>query len=260
MQVVACQLDIAWEDKPTNYGKVTSLLDGVNIGPGALIVLPEMFATGFSMNVDVTDEAADHHSGEAFAQLLADEFNACVIAGVVNRAPSGKGFNEAVVFDARRELCRYRKVQPFSIGGEHEHYEAGDAPMVFEWGGAKVSPFVCYDLRFPEHFRTAAAMGAEVIAVIANWPVKRIEHWRVLLRARAIENQAFVIGVNRCGVDPSLAYTGQSMIVDPMGRVLADAGDGEGVITATLDLADQREFRERFPVLKDMRAAASVGA
>jgi len=116
-----------------------------------------------------------------------------------------------------------------------------------------VAPFVCYDLRFPEVFRIAAARGAQLLAVIANWPSAREAHWLTLLRARAIENQAYVAGVNRCGEDPRLRYTGRSVIIDPRGEVLADAGSDEAVITADIDLADLEEYRRSFPALADMR-------
>jgi predicted amidohydrolase len=116
----------------------------------------------------------------------------------------------------------------------------------------KVAPFVCYDLRFPEVFRSAVRKGAQVMAVIANWPAKRVEHWVTLLKARAIENQAYVIGVNRVGTDPKLTYPGRSLIVDPHGNVLADGGDKEAVIRAEIDAGVVDAWRRDFPALRDM--------
>jgi omega-amidase len=116
-----------------------------------------------------------------------------------------------------------------------------------------VSPFVCYDLRFPEIFRNAIKKGAQVLTVIANWPEPREAHWLALLKARAIENQAFVIGVNRCGRDPKLAYSGRGQVIDPRGNVLADGGNAEGVFGAELDLASLAAYRKDFPALQDMR-------
>jgi predicted amidohydrolase len=124
----------------------------------------------------------------------------------------------------------------------------------FEWNRLKVSPFVCYDLRFPEHFRAATKRGAQLLTVIANWPVARIHHWTALLQARAIENQAYVAGVNRCGKDPTLTYNGRSMIVSPKGEVLADAGHGESVIGVEIDPAELEVYRQQLPFLADMRA------
>jgi predicted amidohydrolase len=151
---------------------------------------------------------------------------------------------------------RYAKVYPFSPGTENQHYAAGAEPVDFEWSGCRVAPTVCYDLRFPELFRRAmarAGRAVELITVIANWPVARIEHWTTLLRARAIENQSFVAGCNRVGKDPALLYNGHSQIIDPAGKVLADAGDRETVIRAELDLANLREYRRKLPFLSDMR-------
>ena len=126
--------------------------------------------------------------------------------------------------------------------------------MTFQAGEWTVSPFICYDLRFPEIFRTAAASHRpELYVVIANWPEKRILHWVRLLQARAIENQAYVVGVNRIGTDPYYHYPGRSLILDPHGEIVADAGADEGVLRACLDLASLRKYREGLPFLKDMR-------
>ena len=168
----------------------------------------------------------------------------------------GRARNKALVFSATGELLAfYAKMQPFAPGGEAEHYIAGERPVIFRWENAVVSPFVCYDLRFPEIFREVAATHRpELFVVIASWPEKRIAHWSTLLKARAIENQAYVIAVNRTGKDPYYAYNGQSQIVDPHGEVLANAGDGEGCIRARLDLNNLRKYREGLPFLNDIRA------
>jgi predicted amidohydrolase len=159
-----------------------------------------------------------------------------------------------VVFSPEgRELARYAKIQTFTIGGETAAYEAGNEPTLFTWAGFAVAPFICYDLRFPEHFRAATRLGAQLITVISSWPVARIEHWVALLRARAIENQAYVAGCNRCGTDPKLTYNGRSLIVSPKGEVLADAGDGEKVIHADVDLTALLAYRKELPFLADMR-------
>src|SRR5690606_6307419 len=116
-----------------------------------------------------------------------------------------------------------------------------------------VSPLICYDLRFPEAFRLATKQGAEMFVVIANWPTARVEHWLTLLKARAIENQAYVIGCNRVGRDPKVVYPGRSVIIDPRGNVLADAGGDPGVISSSIDAAALREYRKTFPALNDIR-------
>jgi predicted amidohydrolase len=202
MQIVACQLDIAWEDKPANFARVRELLSAATLEPGALVVLPEMFATGFSMHVGTIAEPEDGPT-HAFLAGLAKDLQAYVVGGVVTRAADGRGRNEAAVFGPTGAVAaRYAKMQPFSLAGETTHYEAGPAVVTFPWHEFTASPFVCYDLRFPELFRRAVRQGAELLVVIANWPLARDAHWLALLRARAIENQCYVVGVNRAGDDP----------------------------------------------------------
>lgn len=162
--------------------------------------------------------------------------------------------NESVTFAPDGSLLgRYVKMQPFLPGGEGEGHAAGSEVIIFPWGGFSVAPLICYDLRFPEHFRAAVRRGADLFVVIASWPVKRHHHWLTLLQARAIENLACVIGVNRTGTDPHLSYNGRSVVVSPHGHIIADAGEGEGVVTAKIDAAEVARWREQFPALRDMR-------
>ncbi len=253
MNVVCVQFDIAWEDRAANFAKARSLLQSARVVPGSLIVLPEMFSTGFSMNVAGICEG-DSRPGETFLAELAGESGAAALGGVVTMAADGRGRNEAVlVAPGGEQLARYAKMHPFSYAGESDHYAPGDRPVVAEVAGTKLAPFICYDLRFPEVFRSAAAGGAEVLAVIANWPEARQDHWRTLLRARAIENQAYVIGVNRTGADPNVTYAGGSVVVGPRGEVVAEAGPAECTFAAELDLEALREYRRDFPALDDMK-------
>jgi omega-amidase len=253
MRVYCCQLDIAWEDKPANYAKTRALLDALTLPRGSLVLLPEMFATGFSMDVAAIAEEEGGET-EAFLARTACEYGIYLLGGAVTAAPDGRGHNEAVVFSPEGErFARYRKIHPFTYGGETRHYAPGRQVVPFEWRSVTVSPFICYDLRFPEVFRSAVRQGAQLFTVIANWPAARESHWVALLKARAIENQAYVAGVNRCGRDPKLAYSGRSMIISPRGDVLTDAGETEGVASADLDLAALLEYRRSFPALADMR-------
>lgn len=253
MQIVGIQVDTVWEDKAATFARVRRLLERMQIQQGAMVVLPEMFAVGFSL--DVPKIAADNgRETEGFLRELAARHNVFMLGGVVTRGRDGKGRNEAVVFDpSGRELARYCKLHPFTFGGETQHYEPGKCVATFQWGQSIVAPLICYDLRFPEAFRATIKLGVQVYAVIANWPKPREEHWLTLLRARAIENQAYVIGVNRCGRDPKLEYGGRSQIIDPQGRIIADAGQEEAVLSAQVDLAALAEYRVRFPALADMR-------
>lgn len=142
---------------------------------------------------------------------------------------------------------------PFSLGGEDQYYEKGENVVFFEFGGFVISPLICYDLRFPEPFRIATKRGAELMTVIAQWPSRRTQHWIDLLKARAIENQAYIIGVNRCGSDPALEYDGRSIVVDPHGNIIADAGENEGIAEADLDQHIVKQWRMDFPALRDIR-------
>ena len=253
MQIIGIQLNTEWENKPASHDRVRRLLEAAQPTPGALVLLPEMFATGFSLNVDAISESASRES-ERFLADVALEYSTFIQGGIVTTGSDGRGRNEAVVFSpAGVEVARYCKMHPFSYGNETKCYSAGGSTLVFDWNGCSVAPFICYDLRFPEIFRNVARQGTQLYTVIANWPTSRIEHWITLLRARAIENQAYVAGVNRCGNDPHLEYSGRSLIVDPRGEVIADAGTEEGFISATLDLAALAEYRAAFPFLADMR-------
>ena len=258
VNVIAIQFDITWENKPAKFEKVRRILTDAAPAKDSLVVLPEMFATGFTMNTETMAEAYGGET-EQFLARTAKEFGVFLLAGAAMRGRDGKVRNKALVFSPAGELMAYyAKMKPFTLGGEADHYAAGERPVVFKWGDCSVSPFVCYDLRFPEIFREAAAAHRpELFAVIANWPVKRILHWVRLLQARAIENQAYVVGVNRAGNDPFYAYGGRSLIVDPQGEILADAGEGECFIQAKLDLANLHKYRDGLPFLADLHAQQS---
>jgi omega-amidase len=253
MRIACCQLDIAWEDKAVNYRQVQNLVAKAQLPAGSLLVLPEMFSTGFSMNVAVTREEAPAPT-EAFLTSLAREHGIFVLGGLAAGCSDGQVRNQAAVFSPEGQtLARYSKVHPFTLGGEADHYGAGKEIVAFDWLGCQVAPFICYDLRFPELFRAAVQRGAQLFAVIANWPTRRIDHWITLLQARAIENQAYMVGVNRCGVDPKHSYVGRSMVVDPHGVVRLDLGSQERVESLEIDLAALEAWRNEFPALQDMR-------
>lgn len=253
LHVVACQLDIAWERPEANCQAVAGLIEAARPPQGSLVVLPEMFATGFSMNLAATAQAPDRPI-ERFMAATAARLGVCLVGGVVRRdSPAALGVNQAVAFGADGgELARYSKIHPFSFAGEDRRFARGREVVTFAWGGFTVAPFVCYDLRFPEVFRVATRSGANVLVVIANWPAAREAHWLTLLAARAIENQAYVVGVNRCGRDPNAAYAGRSRVLDPRGDVIAEVADGVAVLEADLDLEALLTYRREFPVLPDV--------
>jgi omega-amidase len=254
VEIIGLQFDVAWEDQPANYATVRRLLERTAPAPGALVALPEMFATGFSMNAATIAEPQTGPTAQFLAEC-ARQHRITLIGGVAIRDRDGRARNKALVFSPAGELVAfYGKQRPFTPGAEEQHYAAGGRSIGFPWGDCTVSPFICYDLRFPELFRAAAAAHRpEVFVVIANFPAKRLAHWRQLLVARAIENQAYLLGVNRIGDDPFYSYGGHSLIIDPVGEILAEAGDAETAVRAELNLENLEKYRTGLPFLADLR-------
>ena len=251
MNVHLVQIDSVWEDRAANHSKARQLIANANPLPGSLIILPETFSTGFSMNLAITAEP-ENGPTEQFLREMAAQYQCCVVGGVVTQTDDDRGMNQALALAPDGGLLtRYTKNYPFSMGGENQVHRAGTAISLFNWQGLRIAPLICYDLRFPEVARSAVRAGAEVLVFIAAWPVKRIQHWITLLQARAIENQAYVIGVNRCGTDPEFTYTGRSIVVDPHGIIIADAAEQERVISAQIDPAVLCGWRSQFPALRD---------
>lgn len=254
MNVALCQLDIVWENKAANFERVESLLAKTPVAPGSLFILPEMFSTGFSLNVALTAEHPDGLTAQ-FLSKLAHKHRFYVFGAQTTHGANGKGRNEAVIFNPDgAEIARYCKLQPFSGAGETAQHEPGSRTIQVPMQGWVLSPFICYDLRFPEIFRDVARKGTNLIVDIANWPYPRDAHWVTLLQARAIENLSYVIGVNRAGSDPQFRYFGRSLIVDPQGVIVADAGADEKILQGTIDLNTVHAWREKFPPLRDIRA------
>lgn len=253
MRIIGVELDIVWESRQTNCDAVRKALDRAQPPKESLIVLPEMFATGFSMNAGMTAEPAGGET-EAFLSGMAKTYESFLIAGTVTKGASGRGRNEALLFDSQGcEVSRYCKRHPFSYAEEDKFYEAGRDIVVTPLNGFMVVPFICYDLRFPEDFRSAVRKGANCFVVIANWPEARANHWTTLLKARAIENQSYVVGVNRRGTDPKNRYSGLSMVIDPLGSIVAEAGSADGLLFADIEADAVVAIRRQFPFLADMR-------
>ena len=251
MNVHLVQINSVWEDRASNHAKARQLIANACPQPGSLIILPETFSTGFSMNLSVTAEPTSGQT-EQFLREMAAQYQSCVVGGVVTSYDERRGMNQALVIAPDGSiLARYTKNHPFSLGGEDRVHLAGTEVSLFEWQGLRIAPLICYDLRFPELARSAIRAGAEVLVFIAAWPVKRIQHWITLLQARAIENLAYVVGVNRCGTDPEFTYTGRSLVVDPHGLIIADAAEQERVISTQIDPAVLRDWRSQFPALRD---------
>lgn len=253
MRAHLVQLDIRWEDREANFARVEQLLAASDVEEGDLVLLPEMFDSGFSMNTEATHD--NEGATRRFIEELAGDLG-CFVQGGRTLRTCGNCLaqNVATVYGPSGEpICEYQKVHPFSFGRESEHFAGGRHVMTYRAGAATVCPAICYDLRFPELFRYGAMRGAEIFALGANWPAPRHNHWRLLSIARAIENQAIVLSCNRCGSDPFLPYRGGSIAVDHMGEVLGELGEDEGVLSVELDLAALRDWRAQFPALPDIR-------
>lgn len=247
------QINPVWENKAATFQRVNQLLESVSFQAGALVILPEMFATGFSMNVAVTTKDEPENTLSILSHW-AKQHQIYLMAGMTVATVNGKGKNLSVTLNPDgEEICRYQKIQPFSKAGEMDAHEPGQSVQLFKWGGFCVAPFICYDLRFPEWFRMAAEKGANLFVVIASWPQTRIQHWITLLQARAIENQAYVVGVNRCGDDPNAVMPGRSLVINPLGSIIADAGETETIVHAELDVDEVIRQRNDLPFLRDKR-------
>lgn len=258
MNVVCCQLDPVWEDKLSNLENLASLLSQQEIPADSLIVLPEMFSTGFSMDFEKLAEDPNSSLTLDFLAELARNHQSAIMAGLVlNR--DGVLANEAVLLNSSGEIVGdYAKIHPFTPSGEGKAGCCGSWVKTMPLGNWTLAPFICYDLRFPEIFRLATP-AAELLVVLANWPTPRVEHWETLLKARAIENQAYVIGVNRAGSDPNLDFPGCSLIIDPKGQVLAQAGNEVELLTATLDREAVLNWRSDFPASNDRHEPVNLG-
>lgn len=247
MKVSVIQMDIAWNDVEANLHRVGQLVDSVE-GDTDLIVLPEMFSTGFAIN----PQGVAEREGGATLQWMerTARQHQCAVAGSVAVDTGQDYFNRFYFVGPQGAISIYDKRHLFAFGGEDKHFRAGCGRTVVEYGGVRFLLQVCYDLRFPVFSRNQGDYDA--ILYVANWPVARIEVWKTLLRARAIENQCYVVGVNRIGTDPYCEYPGCSMMVDAYGRIVAQCADNkEGTATAELRLEALRNFRQKFPVLKD---------
>ncbi|HSK98689.1 MAG TPA: nitrilase-related carbon-nitrogen hydrolase [Euzebyales bacterium] len=252
MRIAALQHDIVWEDPAANFAALAPRIAAAAAADARLIVLTEMYASGFSMRTEVI---AEPPGGPATAFLAERaQHHGVWLAGSVAERPDGadRPFNTLVLAAPDGTVHRYRKIHPFTHAREHEHFAAGDRHVTVDVEGLRATLFVCYDLRFADEF-WATATTTDVYLVPANWPDRRRVHWRTLLRARAIENQAYVVGVNRVGRGGDLTYAGDSMVVDPMGEVRASAAGGEATLLCDIDAETVRATREHFRFLQDRR-------
>jgi predicted amidohydrolase len=258
MRAHLIQADTLWQDKRANHARIREMLTSApaRVRPGDLLVLPEMFDTGFSFALELTRD--DDQTTLTFLRTLAKELSVTIVGARTTVGPEGKGRNCCPVITPDGTLaCEYQKIHPFTFGREGEFFLGGDSVRTFAWNvgteSCTVCPTICYDLRFPELFRLGMLAGAQLFTVIANWPAPRAMHRRALGIARAIENQAYVLCVNRAGSDPHLTYSGESFAVGPKGDILGELGPEPGVLSVEIDMNALRAWRETFPAWRDVR-------
>jgi omega-amidase len=256
VRVAVVQHDIIWEDPAANHARLAPMVETAVAGGARLIILTEMYATGFSMAPERIAEPPDGPSIEFLAAQAADH-GVWVCGSIATRDPDlDRPVNRLVLAGPDGQRHHYDKIHPFSYDGEHEHYAAGTEYLTIDVEGVRTSFFVCYDLRFADSFWELAD-ASDCYVVVANWPEPRRSHWQALLVGRAIENQAYVVGANRVGLGgeggAGARYTGDSRIVDPMGEVLAAAAGTETVLSAEVDPAVVAEVRRRLPFMADRR-------
>ena len=256
MKVAAIQHDITWLNRVENFSHLRPLIAEAANNGARLIVLSEMFSTGFAMGAEWANDLPEKFGGPSSSFLceVAQEHGVWV-AGSCPELPENAAVgalprNTLIVASPSGELHRYCKVHPFSFGGEDKWFAPGASNVTVTIENVRVSLFVCYDLRFADHFWRLAPQ-TDLYLVPANWPSVRRQHWITLLDARAIENQAFVMGVNRVGTGGSLVYGGDSRIVGPFGEVLAQADAEETIIYADVDPQIVADVRSTYPFLKD---------
>ncbi|MEE4303341.1 MAG: nitrilase-related carbon-nitrogen hydrolase [Wenzhouxiangella sp.] len=247
LEVGLVQADLVWQDPQTNRRRLAAMMD---TQPGCdLYVIPETFSTGFLGDAGLDAEDMDGPS-VAWMHEQAHSRRAAVTGSLVIDGGSGRRFNRMVFVTPEGDRFCYDKRHRFAFGGENERYTAGEEQVVVDWRGWRIDLQVCFDLRFPAWCRNDREFDLQIF--VANWPAPRADHWRSLLKARAIENQAYVIGVNRCGRDGNdLDYSGDTVLRGPDGKRLLELGPIETCGRASLDKAALRDFRAALPFLAD---------
>ena len=251
INAAAIQFNVKQGDVDANLAYVRAALKQVAARGANLAVLPEMWSSSFSYKN--LNELALRTAGIVAELLELSRDLKLVIVGSMPEPNGDKVFNTAYVVDNGRLAGTYRKLHLFSLLGEDRAFDRGDRWLLADTSIGKIGVIICYDLRFPELSRRLALEGADVICVPAQWPKPRQEHWRTLLRARAIENQLFIVACNACGLIGKLDFFGMSMIIDPKGEILAEADEQEQQIVAVLDMQVKADWRAQIPCFNDRR-------
>lgn len=251
MRIGICQTDIFFQDKGNNIMKARDMVAGCAKAGAEVVFFPEMSMTGFTMK---PEEYYEENMGTTYCAMkrLAEEYKVHIGYGYISNKNDGF-YNTYDVINPKGDIVNsYDKIHPFSYSGEDEHYKKGNKISCFEINGVRICTLICYDLRFSELF-IKAAPKADLITVAANFGGPRDNHWKILLQARAIENQLYIAGINRTGEDISTYYMGHSMVISPKGDIIELLDENEGCIVTDIEPKAVAEYREKFPVAKDRR-------
>ena len=254
MKVCALQMDVVLADRAANFRKAESLITLAARHGGDVLVLPELWDLGLcpAKALELGDD-----DGALAKEFLADQAfrnKINIVGGSIACRKEGKVWNTGYVFDRKGVLLSaYDKTHLFSPAKEHEFFQAGENLVLYELDGVPVGQITCYDLRFGELARTLALKGAQVLFIPAAWPHPRLNHWRLLVQARAVENQFFVVAVNTVGTVNALTFCGHSILVDPWGEIIAEAGSDEQLLFGTCDFSVIANIRSRINVFRDRR-------
>lgn len=249
LTITTIQAALHWEDKSKNLKMFESMFE--NIEKTDLIVLPEMFNTGFTMNAEHLAESIDGDTIK-WMQAISKKLQTAICGSLII-IENNQYYNRLVFIAPDAQIQFYDKQHLFSMGEEDKHYTAGNESLIIKYKDWKIKLIICYDLRFPEIIRNTKHDPYDIAIVIASWPDKRVEHWDILLRARAIENQAYIVGVNRTGFDVNEVYhSGHTQVIHPFGNILYISDETE-INTIVLSNKELLLNRRAFPFLKDIK-------
>lgn len=252
MKVAVIQVDTVWENRDANFAQIAPLVATAVQNGATFVLLTEMFSTGFVVNRSDIGEPEGGPSSQFLSQMASQ--HKIWIGGSCPEVTTNdpRPFNSFVLVSPHGEQHRYHKIHPFTFGGEDTYFRAGENFVTVNVDGVRVTLFVCYDLRFADEFWATAA-NTDLYLVPGNWPASRREHWMALLRARAIENQAFVIGCNRVGTGGGLEYAGDSRVINPLGEIIEEAGNESTILYADISAEEVQTVRTTFPFMQDRR-------